>query len=528
MNKKTLLSPFRRPSSCLAPILLLLALAACTGDELTDGMVQDLPDGRYPLTLTATQTGDEVQTRVSENSDGMSSTWTNGDQIKVKITGNGNDAETTCTLNASGQVTASSPELFWKTNGTSTVTAWYPTAGTVNLANQSSGLVYVLKATATGVSYKNPVALPFAHQLAKVRVVFSDQSIAGVSNAAVSILAPTTCTNNKGEVTAGSTISYIPMRKTTYNSKVCYEANVTPNLVLSQDAFQLIIGGKTLKCSTSSVTTQAAQLHIITLTVYEKEVNVSDISGTTYTVSGNILLKGNGQSKDLQITMESGAKLTLKNVNLNPESKGNVITCKGNATIALQGENTLTAYETSDFDSPSAILVESGTLTIEGTDDAKLTVKGDPGNSADGSGIGATGNANITINGGNIVANKNGVGEAAGIGSAGWGKTCGTITINGGIIESWGGAWAAGIGGSNTGPCGDIIITGGNIKAYGGGGSPGIGCGADGACGNITITGGTIVATKGEKSPSSIGACFGTKPRGTVTIDRANANVTEN
>lgn len=519
MNKKTLLSPFRRPGNSLALMLLLLALAACTGDELTDGMVQDLPDGRYPLTLTATQTGDEVQTRVSENSDGMSSTWTNGDQIKVKITGNGNDAETTCTLNASGQVTASSPELFWKTNGTSTVTAWYPTAGTVNLANQSSGLVYVLKATATGVSYKTPVALPFAHQLAKVRVVFSDQSIAGVSNAAVSILAPTTCTNNKGEVTAGSTISYIPMRKTTYNSKVCYEANVTPNLVLSQDAFQLIIGGKTLKCSTSSVTTQAAQLHIITLTVYEKatEVNVSDIRDTKYTVSGNILLKGNGQSKDLQITMESGAKLTLDNVVLN--SNGDAITCKGDATITLNGANSINSTNI-------GICVNAGTLTINGDDNSSLTVKGN--GYMQGAGIGAIENANITINGGHIIANKGGVEESTGIGSAGWDKRCGTITINGGIIESWGGGYSAGIGGSNLGPCGDIIITGGDIKAYGGGGSPGIGCGDNGACGNITITGGTIVATKGENSPSSIGDCSTTKPRGTITIDRVNANVTEN
>lgn len=519
MNKKTFLSPFRRRGSSLAPMLLLLALAACTGDELMDGTVQDLPEGRYPLTLTATQTGDEAQTRVSENSNGTNSAWTDGDQIKVKITGNGNDAETTCTLNASGQVTASSPKLFWKTNGTSTITAWYPTTDIVDLANQSSDLKYVLKATATGVSYKNPVALPFAHQLAKVRVVFSDQSIAGISNAAVSILAPTTCTNNKGEVTAGSTTSYIPMRKTTYNSKVCYEVNVTPNLVLSQDAFQLIIEGKTLKCSTSKVTTQAAQLHIITLTVNEKakEVNVSDISGTKYTVSGNILLKGKGQSKDLQITMESGAKLTLDNVVLN--SNGDAITCKGDATITLNGANSINSTNI-------GICVNAGTLTINGDDNSSLTVKGN--GHMQGAGIGAIENANITINGGHIIANKDGVEESTGIGSAGWDKRCGTITINGGIIESWGGGYSAGIGGSNSGPCGDIIITGGDIKAYGGGGSPGIGCGDDGACNDITITGGTIVATKGLDSPSSIGACKTTKPTGKVTIDRNNANVTEN
>lgn len=223
--------------------------------------------------------------------------------------------------------------------------------------------------------------------------------------------------------------------------------------------------------------------------------------------------------------MEAGAKLTIEDVNLAPTTDGNAITCQGDATITLKGNNVLTGKYANGYEGHSGIFVESGTLIINGDNEAKLIAKGAGFN---GAGIGATNGANTTINSGYIVANQDGVGEASGIGSAGWNLTCGTITINGGTIESYGGGYSAGIGGSNSGACGDIIITGGNIKAYGGLQSPGIGCGDAGACRNITITGGTIVATKGERSPESIGSCYATSPDGTVTIDRNKANVTEN
>ena len=186
--------------------------------------------------------------------------------------------------------------------------------------------------------------------------------------------------------------------------------------------------------------------------------------------------------------------MTIEDVNLAPTTDGNAITCQGNATITLKGNNTLTGRYADGWGGYSGIFVESGTLIINGDNEAKLIAKGAGFNSA---GIGATNGANITINGGCIVANQDGVGQASGIGSAG---TCGAITINGGIIESWGGGYSAGIGGSNSGECGDIIITGGNIKAYGGLQSPGIGNGDDASCGDITISGAnTVVYAKRGK-----------------------------
>ncbi|WMI93948.1 hypothetical protein BFGS084_01358 [Bacteroides fragilis] len=235
-------------------------------------------------------------------------------------------------------------------------------------------------------------------------------------------------------MTAGSTIQYIPMRKATYEGKDCYEANVTPNLTLKDNAFRLVVGGKAVNCSTNEVLTQAGQLHVITLKVNEKvtKVNVSEITSTEYTVKGNVHLKGDGSSKDLKLTMEAGAKLTIEDVNLAPTTDGNAITCKGDATITLKGDNTLTGKYTGELEGYCGIQVEGGTLTINGDDNAQLVATGA---GLENAGIGARNGANITINGGHIIANPQGDGEAAGIGSSGY-KDGGTITINGGIIEA--------------------------------------------------------------------------------------------
>lgn len=482
----------------------LLLFAACTQDELP-GNGNILPIGKYPLeiasvTMNVTHSqqpwnADAPQTRVSENTDRNSSVWDwdGTEQIGVQLYADGDVA--TYTLNANQTLTADKTS-YWKDKETTTVMAWYPVETEVSLANQKDKLAYVLKGSGTG-NYNTPVVLGFEHALAKVRVVFSEESTADLTDASVSILAPTTCTVDKGNVTAGGTTDYIPMCKATYSDgKVCYEANVTPNLILKDNAFRLVVGDKTVNCSTTEVLTQERQLHIITLEVNEKvtEVNVSDITDTEYTVSGNVYLKGDGQSKDLKLTMEAGAKLTIEDVVLAPTTEGNAITCQGDATITLKGNNTLTGRYVDGWDGYSGIFVESGTLIINGDNETKLIAKGAGFNSA---GIGATNGANITINGGYIVANQDGVGQASGIGSAG---TCGAITINGGIIESWGGSYSAGIGGSNSGECGNIIITGGNIKAYGGLQSPGIGNGDDASCGDITISGAnTVVYAKRGK-----------------------------
>lgn len=95
----------------------------------------------------------------------------------------------------------------------------------------------------------------------------------------------------------------------------------------------------------------------------------------------------------------------------------------------------------------------------------------------------------------------------AGIGSGQKGSG-GHITINGGVVTTYGGSFAAGIGGGGDGVAdggdgGDIIIRGGAVTAYGGVFGAGIGgAGGDyghgGHGGNITIEGGMVTASGGD------------------------------
>ena len=223
------------------------------------------------------------------------------------------------------------------------------------------------------------------------------------------------------------------------------------------------------------------------------------------------------------ITIEDGAIVTLKDVVINPD--GNLspgsgisgITCAGNATIILEGTNTVKGF------GRSGIEVKSGkTLTILGTG----TLNASGYNDASGAGIGGKGN--IVIMGGTI--NATGKSGAAGIGGDENG-TCGNITISGGTVTATGGNKAAGIGSGYSGQCGNITISGGIVEATGGSdGSQyhgaGIGSGAYCSIDNttsITITSGvtSVTATRGSDGGDCkfIGAGSVCSNGPTVTID---------
>lgn len=185
------------------------------------------------------------------------------------------------------------------------------------------------------------------------------------------------------------------------------------------------------------------------------------------TITGTLTDDEYGDPTSATITIEDGAIVTLKNVEINPVGDltyGNGIsgiTCAGNATIILEGTNTVNGF------GRSGIEVKSGkTLTILGT--------------------------------GTLIAS--GYNTFSGIGGYGENGTCGNIVIKGGEITATGGSnGGAGIGsGSDYGSCGNITISGGTVTATGGNKAAGIGSGFEGFCGNITISGGTITATGGS------------------------------
>ena len=171
-----------------------------------------------------------------------------------------------------------------------------------------------------------------------------------------------------------------------------------------------------------------------------------------YTIPNGAIVKGE-LGVNAQISIDSGASITLKNVNIS-EKSGNGLYCPGDATINLAADSNNTIIGTH-----TGIRNERGyTLTIQGSGNLVVTGK-------DGSGIGGWYKGQdcgyIVINGGNITATAGGY--AAGIGAGGR-SYCDGVTITGGTIYAKGHTHAAGIGGSQAGKGGDSNC--GFIKIY--------------------------------------------------------------
>jgi len=244
--------------------------------------------------------------------------------------------------------------------------------------------------------------------------------------------------------------------------------------------------------------------------VWAQTNNTIDLSTVTsdITVNNGYTLTGT-LGANVQISIANGATVTLNNVTINGVDNSSYnwagITCNGNATIILVGENTVKGF----YSYRSGIYVpENSTLTIQGS--GSLTA------SSNGNGVGIGGNksgsgGNIIIAGGTITAT--GGNECAGIGG-GQGGSCGNISITSGIVIATGGNSASGIGGGQGGSCGNISITGGTVTATGGNSAPGIGGGGS-SC-NINISGGMVTATGGNSAPGIGGKQSG--GCGTITI----------
>lgn len=92
------------------------------------------------------------------------------------------------------------------------MTAWYPANGTINIANQTTELAYVLQAIARDAVYNESVTLIFSHQLAKIRVELTGEKVGDVKD--VKIESYTSCTNTNGEVsTNGASVGEITMHR---------------------------------------------------------------------------------------------------------------------------------------------------------------------------------------------------------------------------------------------------------------------------------------------------------------------------
>ncbi len=234
-------------------------------------------------------------------------------------------------------------------------------------------------------------------------------------------------------------------------------------------------GGKTYSYEKTGVSFTNGQYYEIGV----KMSPIISLSGRTYfdeelEIADGYIVTGNAVSYSCKVAVADGATVTLRDVendngSLDPSSACPGIRCIGDATIILEGNNTVKGSGMY----AGIYVPEGNTLTIRGT--GSLTVTGGSG--------------------------------GAGIGGNNGGK-CGSIVISGGTITATGGSNGAGIGLGNSPGCvfGDITISGGTVTATGSDNAPGIG-GPYAYFENITITNDVtkVTVNKGSGSTYSIG-----------------------
>ena len=298
----------------LAAAALLLAMAACTKDELADG--DRLPEGQYPVEIVRITLGveggeaqpwDAPQTRVNEIADGTGSVFSAGDRFAVQING-----EEGIYIVQDNNTVKAETLLYWSDTGEHTVTAWYPaTGGILDLSDQSQSLAYLLYGTGSG-NYQTQVTLNFTHALAKVRVTPSDDALGEVQS--LQLYTYTQCTYEKGKAGQGSQEGWIDMKKCEYTENgaiiTCWEANVVPGYEIKK----LRANGTEERDLSAAINPVAGKFYNITL---DKDKGYTEVSEGNYTVDNekglrNLakLVNSNGGKTPINITLTGDITLT--------------------------------------------------------------------------------------------------------------------------------------------------------------------------------------------------------------------------
>ena len=187
------------------------------------------------------------------------------------------------------------------------------------------------------------------------------------------------------------------------------------------------------------------------------------------------------------VTIETNDKndkveVTLDNVNIKADS-GSALTSKGDVTLTLKGDNSLTGGN------GGSGISSSGSLTISGGENNSLTAQG-------GSGSGIFSSGGVTISGGTV----NATGGSSSGGSGGDGISSTNTTISGGsTVTANGGNGGSLVGGDGIRSGGGLTVSDGTVTAKGGNGDSKDGYGGDGirSGGVVTISGNTVNAAGG-------------------------------
>ena len=217
------------------------------------------------------------------------------------------------------------------------------------------------------------------------------------------------------------------------------------------------------------------------------------------------------------VTIETNDKndkveVTLDNVNIKADS-GSALTSKGDVTLTLKGDNSLTGGN------GGSGISSSGSLTISGGENNSLTAQG-------GSGSGIFSSGGVTISGGtvNATGGTGGTGENSNGGSGIYiYSSSGSLTVSGGTVTANGGS-GGGNGGDGISSTNTTISGGSTVTANGGNGGSLVGGDGIRSGGGLTVSDGTVTAKGGNGNSKDGYGGDGIRSGGVVTISGNTVN----
>ena len=271
-------------------------LASCSNEDVTDNPVETLPEGMYPLELTASVQAGLPVTRVSEDQSGESK-WDGNEIVKVKIEAETKDYKT----DASGSLTSTQPFYWNSTNEIKQVTAWYPAALTFNsqLKDQSTAAKYmacdVLRADQTPISYTDTKKeLTFNHKMAKViiNLMQSDGTTAMTDATSVEILCNKDFTYSEGGFTNSNAFDYVSPFRPENNSNT-YKAMIIPQDMAGKLFIKVVWNGNTYYWTpaTDEANLTAGKAYTYTITVKANGIEVTAETSGQWDSKGEELVK---------------------------------------------------------------------------------------------------------------------------------------------------------------------------------------------------------------------------------------------
>ena len=424
----------RKMRYILFPALAAFALAACTQDELAEQPTA-LPEGAYPLVFTAVQLPPtELQTRVAD--EGNTTEWEDNDQIVVSMGGK------QAIYTYKGGTWSSDSPLYWENTTQQTVTAWYPVDETIDFTHQDQGLTYLMKGECEGeVPFNTTANLTFTHQLAKVRVLLTGEKASEVAD--VTVRSYPKSANNQGSL--GERIGdpvYVPMLKTEYDGKPCWEATLRDGYFEADNTFRVAkAGGSPIQVTLAKDRIPVTAGEVTTITITVNSVVPDDatvITNATADITDNdeYVVRGSDRTTPINIT-EGSPTIYLDGATVAVGS-GNAINITNNATptIYVVGENN----NITSGDGAGICVEEGSTVTIQGSgrsDVLKSIAR------SDGAGIGGNSYVrscgNINIKNVTVYASNNNDTDIATMCNPGIGGylKCGTITIENATVYAY-------------------------------------------------------------------------------------------